>query len=261
MLIFNLICLLCFVLDSVNSQIVSECLNNKEYILNEAILVHSIAKSQCATFEGSPVLATIKDQQTFDFLADFVRFTFPDEIFSVIWFGLERLNEVDPLDPLTFQFVDGSSFNAGFGDIAGVAPWRSGDPNNFNNQEKCGEFFITPEVADFNDLSCALPRPSLCERSCSTPTVEPTLTPTKLPTKTPTLSPIISPTTSPTLNPTFSPTKLEISIQVEIDETINVEEIVILSSIVVSGVLFMLVMIKLHFKIKEYNRCYIFDGL
>lgn len=108
-------------------------------------------------------------------------------------------------DPLSFSFIDGTTFVPGeFGSDRGVPPWDINTPDDIFSQEFCVRYRGTSNL--LNDRDCTIPLNSVCERTCA-PTSLPTQTPSTSPTKNPLLLPTVNPTASNiTQKPTISPT-------------------------------------------------------
>lgn len=239
-----------------------------------------MAETRCEDFSGNTKLATVKDLETFNFLTQFARFIIPNNNFLFFHFGLERKGEGHPLDPLSFEFLDGSTFNDDFGDTAGVFPWRGGEPSNFFNNNRCVQFAVSTVASDFNDVPCSFAHSSFCERPCSVinPTTSPTedtssFSPTNSlfesnnPSFSPTVSPIkgINPTVSPikSINPTVSPTSSPGAVVENgevVEEVIFSKKTIFLSGAVVSGVLFLIFICLLFKKVQQYRNLFKFSN-
>lgn len=92
---------------SEDQYILSGCSSESvKYLHSGEIRIFEEAKSFCV--EKQSILASIPNQNIFTFIIDFL---ITNNVTEDIWFGLVRLNADDPLNPSTFEFLDGSKFS------------------------------------------------------------------------------------------------------------------------------------------------------
>lgn len=94
-------------------------------------------------------MVSVGDQRESDFLKRHLGSIVSD----VYWLGLYRNSSGENSNEGWF-WVDGTPLN--------FSNWGSDEPNNWRNNEKCGE--LLGKSGYWNDISCYEPRLSLCER-------------------------------------------------------------------------------------------------
>lgn len=112
---------------------------------------------------------------------------------NFVYFGFQRLPFSPSLEAESFNFVDNTTLNEGFGNQRGQFPWFENESNtNNNNIETCAVLGTTVEKEWF-DRSCTQQNFALCKTSTLSCQIL-----TQIPSNSPTISPTGNPSEKPT---------------------------------------------------------------
>lgn len=103
------------------------------------------ARQRCKQQQGD--LVKIDSIQERDWLIQEIK----QQQFSQVWIGL---NNLPRRDSKNYHWTDGSSLNTN------IVPWKSGNPDNYQQNEHCGEF----SNAELNDIDCTSKINFICEK-------------------------------------------------------------------------------------------------
>lgn len=153
-----------FVISLTQETIESDCFRNLQYVFDSNFLTFSESEQFCE--ERNLTLVAIPDIETNTFISEFFGQNNLNE--KRVFLGMTRENVVvDPLDPKSFSFLDGTNLIAGFAETANVFPWVTTPDNDLvfsgGIQESCVE---KESNGLWNDFACINRLSTLCQRSC-----------------------------------------------------------------------------------------------